>query len=353
MKMRRVLATIGVIIAIALVVVAAKPLLVLFGGLLFALVLHGIATPLAKKTGIPRGAWVGALVVILLASTVVGIVLAGPTLREQTSELAKRIPQLVHDIMTRVREHPVSQALGPPPGNNGPDTQTVAAGTFAAIGGTLDVLGACVVVFFVGFYGALRPQDYVRAVLTVTPRCHRLRVRRAMHHATHDLTRWLLGRLVAMLFVGVTCAIAFSVLKVPLALTLAILAGLLTFVEYVGAIISAIPPVLLAFTRSPTVALAVLIVFTVLHVIEGYVLTPLLARASVRLPPAFTLAGQVVFATLVGPLGLTFSTPLLVVGVSAFQALRGERRRSTKHVRVPREQGGRPRALGAVAVAKR
>jgi predicted PurR-regulated permease PerM len=130
--------------------------------------------------------------------------------------------------------------------------------------------------------------------------------------------------MVAMAFVGVTCAVAFALLDVPFAFTLGLFAGLLTFIEYVGAIISAVPPFLLAFTVSPATALAVLGVYTVVHVIEGYVLTPLLARIAVRFPPAITLAGQILMATLVGPLGLTFSTPVLVCLAVIARSARGE-----------------------------
>jgi len=173
-------------------------------------------------------------------------------------------------------------------------------------------------------YGAAQPEAYERALRAILPNRHRDRASRAAREAARELTRWLVGRLVAMLFVGVTCGVAFAVLHVPLALTLAVLAGLLTFVEYVGAVASAIPPVLLAYTESPVTALWVLVVFTVLHVIEGYVLTPLLARAAVHFPPAITLASQVLMAALVGPLGLTFSTPLLVVVVTAVRTWRRE-----------------------------
>ena len=79
---------------------------------------------------------------------------------------------------------------------------------------------------------------------------------------------------------------------------------------------------LFALAQSPAQAFWVLVLFTALHVVEGYVLTPLLARATVSLPPAITLACQVLLGALAGPLGLTLSTPLLVVGVCAAQSFR-------------------------------
>ena len=75
-------------------------------------------------------------------------------------------------------------------------------------------------------------------------------------------------------------------------------------------------------SQSPTSALWVMLVFTALHIVEGYVLTPLLARTAMRFPPASTLASQAVFSALLGPIGLTFATPLMIVGVTSVQEWR-------------------------------
>ena len=82
----------------------------------------------------------------------------------------------------------------------------------------------------------------------------------------------------------------------------------------------------LALTSSFTQALWVSLLYLGVHIIEGYVLTPLLAKKAVHLPPAYALAGQVVFGVLFGALGLTFSTPLIVVGIVSVQMLYVERR---------------------------
>ena len=307
----------GVAAIAALVVLAAKALLVLFGGCLLALVLRALASGLARRTNTSYGLCVAALVFTIMVGAVAMLVLVGPRLLDQIVELVNRLPAAVQDVLTRFRHAPIGRIIAPTTPRGGADAQAVAVSAFVALGTTLEVLGGVAVIFFVGVYGAARPSDYARVLFAVTPKHLRRRVIRALHRVENNLTRWILGRLVSMLFVGVTCALAFTLLHVPLALSLAVLAGLLTFVEYIGAIVSAIPPVVLSFTRSPTDALSVLIVYSVLHLIEGYVLTPLLARATVRFPPALTLAGQLVLGTLLGPLGLTFSTPLLILVLSA------------------------------------
>ena len=67
-----------------------------------------------------------------------------------------------------------------------------------------------------------------------------------------------------------------------------------------------------------------LALYTGLHLVEGYLLSPLLTRASVRIPPAMALSSQVLLGTLTGPLGLTFATPLLVTVISTVRAFREE-----------------------------
>ncbi len=319
---RVVLFAVSVVAGVGLVAVAAKPLLVLFGGVLFALVLRALADAVSRISKIRYEWCLAAVVAALVAAGVVSLVAVGPSLRDQLRELATRLPAAAHDALEQVRHEPIGQVLAPPP-SAASASAMAANGATAALGTMMEIASGLVVVFFVGVYGALRPGDYGKAILGLAPAIHRERVRAMLVEISRTLTRWLFGRLAAMVFVGATCAVAFALLGVPLPLALGVLAGLLAFVEYAGALVSAIPPLLFAFAKGPATALAVLLVFTGVHVVEGYVITPLVARASVRFPPAFTLAGQVVLAALVGVLGLTFSTPLLVVAVVAIRTWRG------------------------------
>lgn len=306
---RLVLFGVAAVAAAILFAFAVKAILVVFGGVLFGLVLRGLADLLARRTHIRYGACLAFVVVLIVGGMAAFAIVAGPHIAEEALTLVHRLPEAAHDIFDRMKHSQPAEGALP-----------TASGAVMAVGSSLEVAGAFAVVFFVGLYGAARPQDYARMVLALSP--DRERMKRVLEETNRQITRWLLGRLVAMTFVGVTCAIAFALLGVPLAAALAVIAGLLTFVEYIGAIASAIPPIVLAFTKSPTTALAVLGVFTVIHVIEGYVLTPLLARAAVRLPPAATLAAQVVLGALIGTLGLTFATPFLVIVVTAVRTWR-------------------------------
>jgi predicted PurR-regulated permease PerM len=68
-------------------------------------------------------------------------------------------------------------------------------------------------------------------------------------------------------------------------------------------------------------ALWTIVVFTLAHVVEGYVITPLVTQRQVRLLPAFTLAAQALFASLFGVLGLAFATPIMVAATIVVRSL--------------------------------
>lgn len=314
-----VLAVAFAIVALAALVIAtAKVLIVLFAGILFALVLQRIAGWVSHASKLPYGVCIGGVVVLLVAAVMAAVPLLGPQVAEQAGELAKTLPEAARSALQQLSHGPLAPAIGRDLAEKVPTSTTVKSVAQAALGAaslSAEVLAALGVIFFVGVYGSAQPKVYTRAALAIVPGRYRARVERVLAEVAGTLSRWLLGRLVAMSFVGVTTAIAFSALDVPLPIALAIFAGLLTFIEYLGAILSAIPPVLLALTVSPVTALWVLVLFTGIHLVEGYLLSPIIARVAVHFPPGFTIAGQVVLSALVGVLGLTFSTPLLVVAV--------------------------------------
>jgi predicted PurR-regulated permease PerM len=110
-------------------------------------------------------------------------------------------------------------------------------------------------------------------------------------------------------------------LKVPLPLALAILAGLLEFIPYLGPILSAVPAVLFALTESSTLAFYVVLFYAGVQALEGYLLGPLIEQKTVHLPPALTVLSQVVLGVLVGALGIVLASPLMAAALVAVDML--------------------------------
>ena len=124
-----------------------------------------------------------------------------------------------------------------------------------------------------------------------------------------------------MLFIGVLTWVGLSIIGVPLALTLGLIAGLLSFIPNFGPILSAVPAILLAFIDSPTSALYVLALFVGVQLIESNLVTPMIERQTVELPPVLTIVSQLALAVLFGAVGLILATPILAVVMVLVQTL--------------------------------
>ncbi len=85
---------------------------------------------------------------------------------------------------------------------------------------------------------------------------------------------------------------------------------MLTFIPYFGAVLAAIPAIMLALTVGWSTALWALAVYFACHIVEGYVVAPLVQRRLIELPPAMTILSMTVMGTLFGPLGVLVGTPL-------------------------------------------
>jgi predicted PurR-regulated permease PerM len=104
------------------------------------------------------------------------------------------------------------------------------------------------------------------------------------------------------------------ILRIPLALAQAALAGVLTFIPNIGPAFSVVPPISIALLDAPWKSVAVLILYILIQQIETNLLTPLVMAQQVSLLPAVTLMAQVFFATFFGFFGLLLALPLTVVG---------------------------------------
>jgi predicted PurR-regulated permease PerM len=101
------------------------------------------------------------------------------------------------------------------------------------------------------------------------------------------------------------------VMRVPFALLIGALAGLLNFVPYVGAVIGFIPSVLLALAyHGWQSALIVGLGFAVIQQIDGNVIEPRVMKAQVQLSPVVLIASILIFTGLFGVVGTFIAVPV-------------------------------------------
>jgi predicted PurR-regulated permease PerM len=166
-----------------------------------------------------------------------------------------------------------------------------------------------VLVLFMAVLFAAQPNLYVRGTLRLVPKHKRDRLAEVMHRVGQTLRRWMLGQLGLMLFVGVTSTLGLWLLDVQAALALGLLAGLLTFIPFLGPVIAAVVAVLVSLSDGPLTAAWVALLYIGIQTMEG-LLEPLVQQKTVYLPPVLLLMSQLALGVLVGLVGVVLATPL-------------------------------------------
>jgi len=291
-------------------------LMMAFAGILFAVFLRTISDNLNRVTHLGETVCLG-LTVLLLLGIVVGFGwYVGPQVAEQAQEMRKTLPASVEQLkgeMARTEtgrwllsELPTAKELNP-------DGQAVMARISGVFSTALSAVVGVVVVFFVGLYLAAQPRMYLNGTLRLVPPNRRERGREVLEKVGTALRRWLMGQVLAMLFVGVLVWLAMLSLGLPFALSLGVIAAVLTFIPNFGPLLALVPAVLLGLMDGPATALWVVGLYTGIQVVESYVLTPFIQQSAVSLPAALTITAQVVLGVFLGGVGLAVATPLLVV----------------------------------------
>jgi predicted PurR-regulated permease PerM len=159
----------------------------------------------------------------------------------------------------------------------------------------------------------VNPRPYRQGFILLFPAFYRHRVDVILSRCEVSLIGWIRGVLINMAALFVLSAIGLWILRVPLVLANAALAGLLEAIPNIGPTLSLIPPIAIALLDAPWKAGAVLVLYVVIQQLEQFLLVPYVMATQVALLPAVTLISQVIFAIFFGFLGLLLAIPLTIV----------------------------------------
>jgi len=299
-------------------------LLLVFAGLLLAILLRGAADRIARATGLSGGWSLSLLLLAVLAVGGAGGWFVGSGVAEQFADLSEELPKAVATLRDRLASQRWGrELLGRLPEADGlvPDRGEVVSGVVGLASGTFGAIGSAVVVLFVGLFVAYEPGLYRRGLLRLVPPRGRRRAGEVLDAVGDALRGWMAGQAFSMTVVGVFTVLGLSALGVPLAIPLGIIAALLTFIPNIGPVLSVVPAVLLALPEGAGKALAVVGLFVAIQAIESNVLTPIVQRNLIALPPALVLSAQALLGVLLGTVGLLVATPLTAAAMVAVNML--------------------------------
>ena len=302
----------------------AHVILLLFLGIMISLYLGALSGVLQRRLRIPGGWSLGAAVLITLGGLSLLFYILVPPLIVQTRELVRVLPNYITGweaaIDRLVARVPALGAVYEP----GQHKLLLAlydqlAGQFndlvPKVFGVVEVLISIFSVCVMGLYLALHPALYREWLIALFPPIHRDLVRDVIGDLGDTLRAWIVGQLTAMAVLAVLTAIGLYLLGVPYWLTFGVFTGLVAIVPFFGTLVSTLLPALFVLNtpNGGTRALAVIALGTVIHLIEGNLVAPLVMSKQVDLPPVLTIMSVLVIGKLLGGIGLVVAVPTLAV----------------------------------------
>lgn len=310
-------------VVLALIWYASDVFLVLFAGILLAVLLRAPTNWLTEYTRLSESAALGLSIVALTGFLALLVYLFAVPLTEQIGQMIETLPRSIALMRQWLSRYEWAKPLQPLVGELARirlDFQMLGRAR-GIITSTVSAIGGTAVAVFIGIYLAAQPRLYQRGLMHLLPRKGRPRAYEVMDEIGIVLRRWLVGRLITMTMVGLAAGIGLGLLGVPLAFTLGVLTGLLEFIPYVGPILAAVAPLLIAFNLDPQLAFYVLALYVAIQAAENYLLSPLVEQRTIALPPALVVFSTLLLAALAGPLGVVLASPLTATCIVAVRLL--------------------------------
>lgn len=273
------------------------------------------ATLRMMSWGLPRILSVVLLYLSVFATLALGFYLFVPILVDETRNLVTELPTYLKTLQLEE----VSMGLFDEEGLSLTDQisrlQDVlvnsGSGVLAAASTIFGGLLSFVLIIVLTFYFAVREQGLNDFLRLVTPMKKQEYIFDLWKRAQHKMGRWLQGQLLLSLLVGVLVYIGLSILGVPYAFLLAIIAAVLELVPVFGSILAAVPAVIVSFIDGgATQALLVIALYTVVNQVQGNIVYPLVVQKVLGVSPLVVILAIIVGYQLAGFLGVLIAVPV-------------------------------------------
>ena len=180
-------------------------------------------------------------------------------------------------------------------------------------GNVVTKVASFVFIFILSFYLTIEEKGIRKFIKAITPKNKEQYAINLWERGQRRLSHWLGAQLLLGLIVGLMTFIGLSIIHVPYALALAILAGIFELIPTVGPILAAIPAVLIAFIQSPLIALVTIALYLVVQQLENNLLVPKIMQKTVGLNPVITLLVLLIGVKLAGFTGMILAIPITML----------------------------------------
>jgi len=281
---------------------------------------------MGRQIAIPRTPAIAISYVIIMAVIVVGVYILAPQLGSQFPEFTAQarsywtsVGEKMQGLVTYFRAHrmpaPLLDAInGAIPGLIDSVSHTVSS-VLAGMMGWLAYLPWLIIIPVLSFFLLKDVDTFRRSALQMLPRGRwRWRGDEFFQDVNSALAAYIRAQLTACLFIGVVCAIGFTLLGLPSPLVLGVIAGVFEFVPLVGPLMIAVLAGILAVLHAgPFSALMVFLFLVVLRIIQDYVVYPRLIGQGIHLHPLAVIIALLSGAELAGVAGIFLAIPVVAI----------------------------------------
>jgi predicted PurR-regulated permease PerM len=339
---------IGVVVFAALLLFTwyfAATLFLIFAGMLLGVALNAMTNLLGRVLKLSHSLRL-TIVCLVLAGLLSGVIfLGGATIAQQATALSDTIKSQLVGVKAFLERNgidtsyfelgnlsatPAASTAPATPGATAtpaatPTHNLPSAGALASSGGaivsqtlklllgTVSAVGNFFIVLFLGLTFAAQPGVYRSGLLYMAPARHRARATVIIDRISETLERWLIAQILTMAAVFLVTWIGLALIGIQGSFILGIQAGLLTFIPTVGALIGGLIVVLASLASGWVAAASAFALFLGIHALESYILTPMLQRQALDIPPATLFAIQILLGVVFGIWGISLALPLMAI----------------------------------------
>ncbi|KGP78210.1 MULTISPECIES: AI-2E family transporter [unclassified Paenibacillus] len=234
---------------------------------------------------------------ILFALFIIGL---WPSLREQLVNLVENAPNLLNSLSLQLKELEQNGAITAlfPEGSTpfSQITDYINKGfTFVTnyVSGFFSLISSFAIVLFtfpiILFYMLKQGEKFGRKLVHIAPKRFQKDSREVVLEIDQALSGFIVGRVLVNLALGVLMYIGFLIIGLPYALLLTVIAVIMNFVPFIGAILSSVPIVIMGLVVSPSVAIWSLIIILVAQQIQDNLVAPYVFGKKLDIHPLTTI----------------------------------------------------------------
>lgn len=315
---KTIIFTVFFLLSLYLVYILRELLIGLFISVLLTTALNPVVNKL-EKYKVPRGLGILMVYILLIIFFVFTISIIVPPLVTQTNNLLETLP--LQNLSKKLQPVEVNleslQLITNQLGSFAPVVKFI-TGTFSAI---ITLFTFLVITFYMLME---RKHLHKHLVFIFGKDADAGKAENFLEEVDKQIGGWVRGEFFLMVIIGVATYIGLTLLGVPYALALAIIAGILELVPNIGPIISAIPAILIAAiaTQNPLMAFFVAVLYLVIQQLENNFIVPKVMQTAVGIHPLVTILLIIVGLKLAGIAGAVLAVPAFLVVKVVYKELK-------------------------------